>query len=123
MAAGTFGDIPLNAYSPCFESHPMPRSLMALPRHAQRTKRRAGVFVGMTSYPAAWWPGLLGQATEIVTESGIADRFYAAGWLLDVLRTPSTALRGRTPLSIMDTDEGRAHVEKLLAGLRAEGPA
>lgn len=101
----------------------MPRSLAALPRHAQRTKRRAGVFVGMTSYPAAWWPALLAQATQIASESGIADRFYAAGWLLDVLRTPSPALGGRTPLSIMDTDEGVAHVETLLARLRAEGSA
>lgn len=99
----------------------MPRSLIALPRHAQRTKRRAGVFVGMTSYPAAWWPGLLAQATQIVNESGIADRFYAAGWLLDVLRAPSPALGGRTPLSVMDSDDGRAHVERLLAGLRVEG--
>lgn len=99
----------------------MPRSLIALPRHAQRTKRRAGVFVGMTGYPAPWWPDLLAQVEQIVSESGLAGRFHAESWLLDVLRTPSPALGGRTPLSIMDTDEGRAHVETLLRGLRAEG--
>lgn len=98
----------------------MPRSLHARARHSQRAKRRIGVFVGMTYFPAPWWPDLLAQVTQIATEAGIIEGFEPDSWLLDVLRTPSPALDGRTPLSLMDTDAGVAQVKELLGRLQRE---
>ena len=97
----------------------MPRSLHARPHHRQRTRRRHGVFVGMTSYPAPWWPELVGQVTQIVHESGIREGFHAETWLLDFLTSPSPALGNRTPLSLMETDEGRGQVRTLIAQMQS----
>jgi hypothetical protein len=102
--------------SPARLSHllTMPRSLHARRRHSQRAKRRAGVFVGMTSYPAPWWHELVAQVQQIVEESGVVDGFDAESWVLDFVRAPAPALGGRTPLSFMETEAGVAQVKQLV---------
>jgi putative toxin-antitoxin system antitoxin component (TIGR02293 family) len=61
---------------------------------------------------------LVGQAGQIVKESGNAKTFDAGVWVAEWLDTPVPALDGRHPATFMDTAEGRGLVSELLARMQ-----
>jgi putative toxin-antitoxin system antitoxin component (TIGR02293 family) len=58
---------------------------------------------------------LVGQAQNLVQESGGASDFNAARWVGDWLQQSLPALGGKCPGELMDTVDGRALVSDLLA--------
>lgn len=62
---------------------------------------------------------LVGQAEQMVRESGEPDGFDAARWVADWLETPLPALGGSRPAALMDTAEGRRMVSDLLAQMQS----
>jgi putative toxin-antitoxin system antitoxin component (TIGR02293 family) len=58
---------------------------------------------------------LVGQADNIVRESGVTAGFSAAEWVASWLQRPHAALGGRRPGELMDTADGRDLVTDLLA--------
>jgi putative toxin-antitoxin system antitoxin component (TIGR02293 family) len=58
---------------------------------------------------------LVGQADNLVRESGDIANFDAATWVAAWLNEPHPALGGRSPGDLMDTEDGRALVSNLLA--------
>jgi putative toxin-antitoxin system antitoxin component (TIGR02293 family) len=58
---------------------------------------------------------LVGQAQNLVQESGGMLDFNAARWVGDWLQQPLPALGGKCPGELMDTVDGRALVSDLLA--------
>ena len=62
---------------------------------------------------------LVGQAEQMVRESGEVEGFDAARWVADWLETPLPALDGNRPAALMDTAEGRRMVSDLLAQLQS----
>jgi putative toxin-antitoxin system antitoxin component (TIGR02293 family) len=58
---------------------------------------------------------LIGQAQNIVEESGRAQEFDAALWIAGWLNRPLPALDGRTPEEFVDTAEGQQLMSDLLA--------
>jgi putative toxin-antitoxin system antitoxin component (TIGR02293 family) len=58
---------------------------------------------------------LVGQAQNLVEQSGGAADFDAGRWVGDWLQKPLPALDGRSPGELMDTVDGRALVSDLLA--------
>lgn len=58
---------------------------------------------------------LVGQAQDLVLESGGSAEFDAGRWVGDWLEKPLPALDGRSPAELMDTVDGRALVSDLLA--------
>jgi len=58
---------------------------------------------------------LVGQAQNLVEQSGGAAYFDAGRWVGDWLQRPLPALDGKTPGELMDTVDGRALVSDLLA--------
>ena len=62
---------------------------------------------------------LVGQAEQMVRESGELENFDAARWVADWLETPLAALGGSRPAALMDTAEGRRMVSDLLAQLQS----
>jgi putative toxin-antitoxin system antitoxin component (TIGR02293 family) len=62
---------------------------------------------------------LVGQAGQIVAESGDAKRFDAGKWVAAWLDRPSSALGGRKPADLMDTSDGRELVSDLLSQMQS----
>lgn len=62
---------------------------------------------------------LVGQAEQIVSESGDPKRFDAGKWVAAWLDRPFPALGGRRPATLMDTAEGRDLVSDLLAQMQS----
>lgn len=62
---------------------------------------------------------LVGQAEQMVRESGEPEGFDAARWVADWLETPLGALGGSPPAALMDTAEGRRLVSDLLAQMQS----
>lgn len=62
---------------------------------------------------------LVGQVQKIVSESGEPQGFDAAKWTADWLEAPNDALGGRAPGEFMDTADGRALVEGLVAQMQS----
>jgi putative toxin-antitoxin system antitoxin component (TIGR02293 family) len=62
---------------------------------------------------------LVGQAEQMVRESGNPEGFDAARWVAAWLETPLGALGGNRPAALMDTAEGRRLVSDLLAQLQS----
>lgn len=58
---------------------------------------------------------LVGQAQDLVQESGGPAEFDAGRWVGDWLEKPLPALDGKSPGELMDTVDGRALVSDLLA--------
>jgi putative toxin-antitoxin system antitoxin component (TIGR02293 family) len=58
---------------------------------------------------------LVGQADNIVRESGTAEGFNAAEWVAAWLQRPHPALGRKRPAELMDTADGRELVTDLLA--------
>ncbi len=58
---------------------------------------------------------LVGQAQNLVQESGGPALFDAGRWVGDWLQKPLPALDGKAPGELMDTVDGRALVSDLLA--------
>jgi len=58
---------------------------------------------------------LIGQADTLVQESGDPLGFDAPRWTAEWLQHPHPALGGRTPGELLDTSDGRALVDDLLA--------
>jgi putative toxin-antitoxin system antitoxin component (TIGR02293 family) len=58
---------------------------------------------------------LIGQAQDLVRESGNVDQFDAGRWVGGWLQKPLPALGGRSPDEFMDTVDGRALVSDLLS--------
>ena len=58
---------------------------------------------------------LVGQAENIVQESGVGEGFNAAQWVAAWLQRPHPALGGKRPGELMDTADGRGLVADLLA--------
>jgi len=58
---------------------------------------------------------LVGQAQDLVLESGGSAEFDAGRWVGDWLEKPLPALDGKCPGELMDTVDGRALVSDLLA--------
>jgi putative toxin-antitoxin system antitoxin component (TIGR02293 family) len=58
---------------------------------------------------------LVGQAENIVQESGVEEGFKAAQWVAAWLQRPHPALGGKRPGELMDTADGRGLVTDLLA--------
>lgn len=58
---------------------------------------------------------LVGQADNMVRDSGVAEGFSAAQWVAAWLQRPHPALGGRRPGELMDTADGRDLVTDLLA--------
>jgi putative toxin-antitoxin system antitoxin component (TIGR02293 family) len=58
---------------------------------------------------------LVGQADNIVQESGVGAGFNAAQWVAAWLQRPHAALGGKRPGELMDTADGRGLVTDLLA--------
>jgi putative toxin-antitoxin system antitoxin component (TIGR02293 family) len=58
---------------------------------------------------------LIGQAQDLVRESGTVDEFDAGRWIGSWLQNPLPALGGRSPDEFMDTVDGRALVSDLLS--------
>lgn len=61
---------------------------------------------------------LVGQAGQIVKESGDPKAFDAGRWVADWLDTPVPALGGKRPATFMDTAEGRELVSDMLARMQ-----
>lgn len=57
---------------------------------------------------------LVGEADRIVRESGNPEGFDAATWVPRWLNAPHPALGGQRPGDLMDTEDGRALVYRLL---------
>lgn len=62
---------------------------------------------------------LVGQVQKIVSESGATEGFDAAKWTADWLEEPNAALGARPPGEFMDTADGRALVEGLVAQMQS----
>lgn len=62
---------------------------------------------------------LVGQVQQIVAESGRPEGFDAARWTAEWLQQPNAALGGRPPAEFMDTGDGRALVEGLVAQMQS----
>lgn len=62
---------------------------------------------------------LVGQAEQIVRESGDDRDFDAARWVAEWLESPHPALGGERPAALMDTSEGRRIVSDLLAQMQS----
>jgi putative toxin-antitoxin system antitoxin component (TIGR02293 family) len=62
---------------------------------------------------------LVGQVQKIVAESGEPRGFDAATWTAGWLEEPNAALGGRAPGEFMDTADGRALVEGLVAQMQS----
>jgi putative toxin-antitoxin system antitoxin component (TIGR02293 family) len=58
---------------------------------------------------------LLGQAQNLVEQSGVAAEFDAGRWVGEWLQKPLPALDGNSPGEFMDTVDGRALVSDLLS--------
>jgi len=58
---------------------------------------------------------LVGQAQNLVEQSGGAAEFDAGRWVGDWLQKPLPALDGKSPGELMDTVDGRALVSDLLS--------
>jgi len=58
---------------------------------------------------------LVGQAQNMVEQSGAAADFDAGRWVGDWLQQPLPALEGKSPGELMDTVDGRALVSDLLS--------
>ena len=58
---------------------------------------------------------LVGQADNIVRESGVVEGFSPAEWVATWLQRPHPALGGKRPGELMDTADGRDLVTDLLA--------
>jgi uncharacterized protein (DUF2384 family) len=58
---------------------------------------------------------LVGQVQAMVTESGDAESFDAAGWVFRWLQQPLPALDGKRPIDYLDTTEGQSFIANLLA--------
>lgn len=61
---------------------------------------------------------LIGQAQQMVIESGRPEGFNAAAWLAQWLDGPVAAIGGKRPADLLDTDDGRAIVAKVLERMR-----
>lgn len=62
---------------------------------------------------------LIGQIEVIVAESGRPEGFSAAKWVSEWLFRPATALGGRRPYELMDTDDGRRIVYELVSRMQS----
>lgn len=62
---------------------------------------------------------LVNLVTEMVERSGNPDSFDAGEWTGRWLQTPSAALGGQPPASLLDTDEGTQLVRNLLAQMES----
>lgn len=62
---------------------------------------------------------LVGQAEQLVSESGDLKSFDAGKWVADWLDRPLPALGGMRPATLMDTAEGRELVSNLLAQMQS----
>lgn len=62
---------------------------------------------------------LIGKIEVIVAESGRPEGFNAAKWVSGWLFRPATALGGRRPYELMDTDDGRRIVYELVSRMQS----
>lgn len=62
---------------------------------------------------------LLALVRQMVEESGNPEGFDARAWLADWMQRPVPALGGRTPLSFMESEEGRALVTNILGRMQS----
>lgn len=96
-----------------FEMLDLPRSSM------KREIKNNGLLSAAYTERLVGLAKLIGQVEQMVAASGNPKGFNAAEWVNGWLDTPSSALGGRKPGTLMDTAEGRDMVSRLVAQMQS----